>query len=313
VKKSFAIIGSGAVGALYGAWLARAGFDVHFLARSDHEYVRDHGLIVDSVKGNFAVPHVNVYANASAMPKCDVAAITLKTTANGILPQVLPHVVKDNGIVLVMQNGLGFEEKVADIVGPGHVLGVLCFVCSNKAGPGHVRHLDFGHITIGQYAKNGAASGITEDMKNIADDFAKAGVEVSLAPDLGVARWKKLVWNVPYNGLSVILNATTDSLMKNPHSRRLVKRLMQEVCRGAKACGHPIEDAFIDEMLSYTDAMTPYETSMKIDFDGKRPMEVESIFGAPLEAAEKAGVELPLLSVLYEELKYLDERNRVRE
>jgi 2-dehydropantoate 2-reductase len=97
--------------------------------------------------------------------------------------------------------------------------------------------------------------------------------------------------------------------MKNPHSRGLVKRCMQEVHAGAAACGHPFEEAYIDEMLSYTDSMTPYKTSMKIDFDGKRPMEVESIFGAPLEAAKKAGLDLPLLSMLYEELKYLEEKN----
>jgi 2-dehydropantoate 2-reductase len=313
VKRTYAIIGSGAVGALYGAWLARAGFEVHFLARSDHEHIRDHGLVIDSVKGNFALPHVNVYVRPQDMPKCDVAAITLKTTANAILPDVLPHVVKDNGVVLVMQNGMGFEERVAAIAGQRTVLGVLCFVCSNKVAPGHVRHLDFGHITIGQYTAGSAVTaGITAAMKDIADDFTKAGVSVNLSPDLTAARWKKLVWNVPYNGLSVALGAMTDSLMKNPHSRGLVERLMREVCAGAAACGHPIEEGFIEEMLSYTDSMTPYATSMKIDFDAKRPMEVESIFGAPLEAvkkAGKAGKDLPLLSMLYDELKFLDEKN----
>lgn len=312
VKKSYAIIGSGAVGALYGAWLCRAGFDVHFLARSDYDHIRMHGLIVDSIKGDFVLPHVNVYADASSMPRCDVVAITLKTTENHVLPSVLPHVVKENGIVLVMQNGFGFEEKAAVIVGPNHILGVLCFVCSNKAGPGHVRHLDFGHVSIGQYTANGSPSGITGDMKSVATDFEKAGVEVELANDLDLARWKKLVWNIPYNGLSVVLNARTDSLMKNPHSRDLVRRLMQEVCAAAAACGKTIEDAFVEKMLSYTDSMTPYETSMKIDFDNKRPMEVESIFGAPLYAAKKAGgagADLPLLSMLYDELKYLDEKN----
>jgi 2-dehydropantoate 2-reductase len=309
VNRTYAIIGTGAVGALYGAWLGRAGFDVHFLARSDCEHIRLHGLTIDSIKGDFVLPHVNVYADAPAMPKCDVVAVTLKTTANDILPSVLPHVVKDNGIVLVMQNGFGYEEKAAAIVGPKRVLGVLCFVCANKAGPGHVKHLDFGHITMGAYTETGEPAGITDEMKAIADDFTKANVSVSLAPDLVKARWKKLVWNVPYNGLSVVLGATTDSLMKSPHSRDLVKRLMQEVRAGAAACGHPIEQAFVEEMLSYTDSMIPYETSMKIDYDRRRPMEVESIFGAPLDAAKKAGLDLPLLSMLYGELKYLDEKN----
>jgi 2-dehydropantoate 2-reductase len=309
VKRSYAIIGTGAVGALYGAWLARAGFDVHFLARSEYEHIRVHGLTIDSVKGDFVLPHVNVYRRPRDMPKCDVVAITLKTTANDILPDVLPYVVKENGVVLVMQNGMGAEERVAALAGHSAVLGVLCFVCSNKVGPGHIRHLDFGHLTVGQYASNGDPAGITHAMKNVADDFTKAGVSVNLSPDLGSARWKKLVWNVPYNGLSVVLNAMTDSLMKNPHSRVLVERLMRDVCAGAAACGHPIEEGFIAEMLRYTDSMTPYATSMKIDFDAKRPMEVESIFGAPLEAAKKAAVELPLLSMLYDELKFLEEKN----
>jgi 2-dehydropantoate 2-reductase len=309
MNKTYGIIGTGAVGALYGAWLMRAGFEVHFLARSDYNHIRTHGLVIDSVQGDFTLPHVNVYADAAAMPECDVVAITLKTTENRVLPRVLPHIIKDNGVVLVMQNGLGFEQMVASIVGPERVMGVLCFVCSNKVGPGHIRHLDFGHITIGQYSHNGKPSGITADMEAVGNDFIKAGVKVNLALDLATARWKKLVWNVPYNGLSVVLNATTDTLMKNKDSRDLVRRLMQEVCAGAAACGHPVEETFIEEMLSYTDSMQPYTTSMKIDFDQRRPMEVESIFGAPLDAATKAGADLPLLSMLYDELKYLDEKN----
>jgi 2-dehydropantoate 2-reductase len=310
VKKTYAIIGAGAVGALYGAWLQRAGFDVHFLARSDCNHIRSHGLAIDSILGNFIIPDVKVYDDVSAMPRCDVVAVTLKTTANHILPEIIPRVLKPDGVVLVMQNGLGFEERVAAMVGPRPVLGVLCFVCSNKTGPGHVRHLDFGHITIGQYSEKGRPAGITNSMKSVANDFTKSGVSVTLASDLQTARWKKLVWNVPYNGLSVVLNATTDMIMKNPHSRDLVKRLMHEVCEGASVCGHPVENAFIEEMLSYTDSMTPYRTSMKIDFDEKRPMEVDSIFGAPLDEAAKAGTALPLLSMLYGELKYLDGMNR---
>jgi len=310
VTRSYAIIGAGAVGGLYGAWLSRAGFDVHFLARSDYSHIAAHGLVIDSVRGNFVLPHVNVYERAQDMPKCDVVAITLKTTAQVALPAILPHVVKDSGVVLVMQNGMGFEEKVAEIVPKNPVLGVLCFVCATKAGPGRIRHLDFGHITIGQYTGSGKACGITPEMKAVGDDFTAAGVKVNLAQDLATARWKKLVWNVPYNGLSVVLDAMTDSLMQNPHSRDLVKRLMQEVCAGAAACGRVIDDAFVNEMLAYTDSMQPYTTSMKVDFDQKRPMEVESILGAPLRAAAQAGVTLPLLSMLYGELRYLDEKLR---
>jgi 2-dehydropantoate 2-reductase len=307
--RTYAIIGTGAVGGFYGAKLARAGFDVHFLARGDYGHIRDHGLVIESKDGDFSLPHVNVYHNAADMPACDVVAVTLKATANHILPDVLPAVVKKDGAVLVMQNGFGYEEEVAEIAGPHRVLGVLCFVCSNKAGPGHIRHLDFGHITVAQYTKDGSPSGITPLIKDIAGDFTKAGISVTTAPDLATARWKKLVWNVPYSGLSVVLSATTDTLNKNPHSRGLVESLMREVCAAAAACGHPIEEGFIREMLDYTDSMTPYRTSMKIDFDEMRPMEVEAIFGNPLRVAQKAGAKVPLMEMLYRELKFMDENN----
>jgi 2-dehydropantoate 2-reductase len=309
-NRSYAFIGTGAIGGLYGAKLAKAGFDVHFLAHSDYAHIRDRGLIIDSIDGDFVLPRVSVYADAAAMPRCDVVAVTLKTTANNILPSVLPHIVKEDGVVLVMQNGLGAESEVAAIAAPARVMGVLCFVCVTKVGPGHIRHLDFGHVTIGEHTDDGKPSGITGRMKAVAADFTKANITVRCAPDLAVARWKKLVWNVPYNGLSVVLNALTDTLMKQPHSRRLVTAIMEEICAGALACGHPVEKEFIQEMLSYTDAMTPYKTSMKIDFDEKRPMEVESIFGAPLRAAQEAGASVPRMEMLYEQLKYLDETNR---
>lgn len=308
--RTYAIIGTGAIGGFYGARLSRAGFDVHFLAHSDYEHIRDHGLVIESKDGDFTLPHVNVYNDAARMPRCDVAAVTLKTTANHILSSALPKVLKEDGVVLVMQNGFGYEEEVAEMVGPDRVLGVLCFICSNKTGPGHIRHLDFGHITVAQYTKDGAPSGITGLIREIADDFTKAGISVHTSPDLGTARWKKLVWNIPYSGLSVVLSATTDFLNKNPDSRELVAHLMREVCAGAQACGHPIEESFINEMLSYTDVMPPYLTSMKIDFDNRRPMEVESIFGNPLRAAQKAGAKVPMMEMLYRELKFMDENNR---
>jgi 2-dehydropantoate 2-reductase len=310
MNRTYAIIGAGAVGGFYGARLLRAGFDVHFLVRGDYRHIRDNGLAIESKDGDFTLPHVNVYDNASLMPRCDVVVIALKTTANGILPSVLPAIVKNNGVVLVMQNGFGFEEAVAAIVGPDRVLGALCFICSNKTGPGRIKHIDFGHMTLAHYTADDSPSGITGCLQDIADDFTKAGISVTTESDLGTARWKKLVWNVPYNGLSVVLSTTTDVLNKNPHSRELVTHLMREVCAGAQACGHPVEEEFIRKMLSYTDSMPPYLTSMKIDFDVKRPMEVESIFGNPLTAAKKAGACVPLLEMLYRELKFLDEKNR---
>lgn len=305
MQRSYAIIGTGALGGFYGARLQRAGCELHFLLHSDYEHVRQHGLICESPDGDFTLPKVNAYADVRDMPQCDVVCVCLKTTQNHLLPQLLPAIVKDDGVVLVMQNGLGMEAQVAEIVGAERVIGGICFLCSNKVGPGHIRHLGYTLVALGEFATRG----ISKRMRAIAEDFQRANVETELAEDLDVVRWQKLVWNIPYNGLSVILDATTTELMANPQTRQLVETLMREVVADARACGVAVRDNIIARMLSNTEKMTAYRTSMKIDYDERRPLEVEAKFGNPLRAVRKAGGKSPLLEELYALLKFLDARN----
>jgi 2-dehydropantoate 2-reductase len=305
MQRSYAIIGTGALGGFYGARLQHAGCELHFLLHSDYEYVRQHGLICESPDGDFTLPKVNAYADVRDMPKCDVVCVCLKTTQNHLLPQLLPSVIKDDGVVLVMQNGLGMEAQVAEIVGAPRVVGGLCFLCSNKVGPGHIRHLGYTLVALGEFATRGTS----ERMRSIADDFRRAKVETELAEDLDVARWQKLVWNIPYNGLSVVLDATTTELMTHPQSRRLVEAIMREVVTDARACGVAVADEIVARMLSNTEKMTPYRTSMKIDYDDHRPLEIEAIFGNPLRAVQRVGAASPLLEQLYAALAFLDARN----
>jgi 2-dehydropantoate 2-reductase len=308
-ERSYAIIGAGAVGGFYGGRLQRAGLDVHFLLHSDYEHVCAHGLFIESKDGDFALPSVQVYRDAQAMPRCDVVAVTLKATQNHILPDILPHVLKDDGVVVLMQNGLGVEDDVARIVGPLRVMAGLCFLCSNKVGPGRIQHLDYGTVCFADYAADGAPRGVTERMRQIAADFQRAGITVELDEDLLTARWKKLVWNIPFNGLSVVLNATTTEMMADPDARALAEALMREVVADAAACGRQIGKEFVQKMLAYTAKMIPYRTSMKIDYDERRPMEVEAIYGNPLRAAKRAGADSPRLEALYRQLKFMDARN----
>lgn len=308
-NRTYAIIGTGALGGFYGAKLQKAGVTVHFLLNRDYQYVSEHGLIVESKDGDFNLPKVNAYHNVENMPKCDVVVVALKTTQNHLLAKILPTVVKQDGVVLVLQNGFGIEEEIAEIVGSDKVMGGLCFLCSNKIAPGHIRHLDYGQIKLGEYAVNYNPVGITARMHLLKEDFENARIKIELTEDLSQARWQKLVWNIPYNGLSVILNATTDELMANIHTRKLVEQLMREVVAGAHIYGTTIDDRFVQMMLDYTVKMKPYRTSMKIDYDENRPLEVEAIFGNPLRKAQQKGVSLPQIECLYQQLKFLDAKN----
>lgn len=325
--RTYAILGTGALGGFYGARLQQAGLEVNFLLRSDYQQVQRYGLKVESVEGDFHLPHVRAYQNVHEMPACDVVIVALKTTQNYLLPQLLPPAVKPKGVVLVLQNGLEIETQVASIVGSDRVMGGLCFLCSNKLAPGHIHHLDYKDITLGDYATQYAPCGVTDRMRQIATDFEQAGIPVELANDLFIARWRKLMWNIPFNGLSVLLNTTTDRIMADPYTYKLAEQLMQEVQAGCAACvqqtglsvaaepsiesGHDrlIPQAFIHKMLDYTAKMKPYRPSMKIDYDECRPLEVEAIFGNPLRMAQQAGADLPRIEMLYQQLKFLDIQN----
>jgi 2-dehydropantoate 2-reductase len=301
---TYAVIGSGAIGAYYGGCLQRIGREVHFLFRSDCPHVKKNGLIIDSILGNFTLPEVNAYDDVKRMPRCDVVIVALKTTQNHLLADLLPSVVKDDGVVLVLQNGLGIEQQVAEIVGPNRVIGGLCFICSHRSGPGHIRHLDYGRVEFADYTPDGEPAGITPRMRTIGDDFERAGNPVVFNEDLVLARWKKLIWNIPFNGLSVVLNTNTTAIMADPALRVRAHDLMREVQVAAQACvGRVIEDDFIQMMLDWTKKMQPYLPSMKLDHDAGRPLEVEAIFGAPLRAADAAGCEVPLLRKIYMNLK----------
>jgi 2-dehydropantoate 2-reductase len=308
--RSYAILGTGALGGFYGARLCRAGADVHFLLRSDFEHVRQHGLVIDSKDGDFLLPRVQAYQDVRDMPRCDVAVVALKATQNHLLPTLLPPVLADGGAILLMQNGLGGEEEAARAA-PGHaVLAGLCFLCSNKIAPGHIRHLDYGTVRFAEYAADSAPAGIGDRTRGIAQDFANAGIQVDIKEDLVLARWQKLVWNVPMSGLSVVLDADTQALMTDPHTRALVEDIMCEVVAGARVCGRHIHDNFAQKMIDMTVAMPPYRASMKIDFDDGKPMEVEAIYGNPLRVARAAGAAMPLVETIYRQLKFLDDANK---
>ncbi len=304
------VVGTGAVGGYYGALLAKNGFDVHFLLRSDFDHVKQNGLRVESKNGDFKLDHVKCYLSPKEMPECDILIVALKTIHNHQLHAMLPAVTMPGTSVVLLQNGLGVEKEIADIVPEAIVMGGLCFLCSNKIGPGHIRHLDYGSIRLGQYQTNDAPAGVTDKLKMMADIFSKAKIPVQLEPSLGKARWEKLVWNMAFNGTTVILDATTDLIMKNDAARSMVAEIMREVIGGARVCGYDIDDGFVDLMLAATEKMVEYRPSMKLDYEACRPLEIDSIYWRPIRAVQAKGHDMPASRILASQLDFLDWRNR---
>lgn len=301
---NYGIIGTGGIGGYYGARLALSGREVHFLLHSDYNYVRQNGIQIDSCNGSFHIDHPYIYDNVEKMPKCDVVLVCLKSTNNHLLKQLLPPLLHEHTLVVLIQNGIGVEEDVQKDFPDLQIVAGLAFICTAKSGPGHVNHQCYGHINLGNYSCKDE-----ERLNQILNDFNAANVKVGLI-EYEEARWKKAVWNMPFNGMTVALNTQTDLLLKHSATRQLIREQMMEVITTAQFLGvKNIDESFADKMLAMTDEMVPYSPSMKLDFDFHRKMEVYYLYTRPLEIARKAGHPMPKLEMLEAELRFIDENN----
>ncbi len=297
---SYSVIGMGAIGGYYGGCLAKAGREVHFLSHSDYRQVLEHGLQVDSCRGDFYLPHIAAYQRSQDMPKTDVILVGLKTVNNHLLPSLLAPLLHDDSIVLLIQNGIGVEEDLQQAFPQLHIVAGMAFICSAKVGPGHIRHQDFGSINLGNY------SCPEDDFQQLRADLVDAGITAAEVPYLE-ARWKKAVWNMPFNGMTVALNTSTDKLLGNPSTRQLIYDQMMEVIGAANALGITALTAdFAEQMIQTTDAMVPYSPSMKLDFDYRRPMEIDYLYTRPIAVAKKAGFKMSKLAMLEAELRFIE-------
>jgi len=300
-----AIMGTGALGGYYGARLAQSGLELHFLCHRDAEHIKSKGLVMESVDRSIMNVRAHAYSSAREMPRCDVVIVSLKTTANHLLPDLLPPVIKPQGVIVVMQNGWDVERDAAAAAPGMLVLGGLSFLCANKVSPGYIQHLDYGNVLLGWHKETGTKESADHWINKVYTCLNKAQVQTEISPDLGLARWKKLVWNIPYNGLSVIYRTTTDVLMADPVHCREVEALMREVQMIAAADGHPIEDDFILKMMNDTRKMRPYKTSMLLDFESGKPMEIESMYERPFRVGSQHGIQTPHIEEVMKKLKAL--------
>src|SRR6266404_10651 len=297
-----AVIGSGAIGSYYGAKLAYGGSDVHFLMRGDLDEVRRAGLYVRGKDENFRVGKVNCYNSTKEIGPCDLVLIAVKATSNGDLVDLVPPLLHEQTMLLTLQNGLGNEEFLAGHFGGERVLGGLCFVCLSRVSRTEIERYDYGHIVLGEYGR--ASQPRTH---KVAAEFTHAGVTCTVTEDLLLERWRKLVWNIPFNGLSILGGGIdTSAILTDLALRRATLALMDEVIFAANKCGYPLPNAAALEQIKRTETMGAYKPSTLLDWGAGRPLEIEAIWGEPLRRAIAAGAAAPRLEIVYALLKALD-------
>lgn len=309
----YAVIGTGGIGGYYGGRLSQSGQEVHFLLRSDYEVVRKNGLVVESCNGDFTTVPAGVYNDTKDMPLCDVILVCMKTTANARLAQMLRPVLKPDSVVVMIQNGLGMEERLSKELPGVAIIGATAFICTFKTAPGHIRHAAYGELTLAPFRKKTCEASaekegemmaeVSNDTLNmITSDMESAGIPCHIEPDIALMRWKKLVWNMPYNGMTVAYGLQTDKLTFTPKYRQRVIGIMKEVIEAAAACGTFIPDDFVDKMIANTEVMTPYWPSMYLDYQAHRQMELQTMYAEPIAEALRHGYHMKLSEELYQML-----------
>ncbi|MDB6077374.1 MAG: hypothetical protein JWO82_1121 [Akkermansiaceae bacterium] len=282
------------MGLYYGARLARNGEEVKFLLRTDFDAVRANGIQVESVAGDFHLGEVAAFRTSAEIGPVDLVIVAWKSTSNHLFESILPPLLHETTQILTLQNGLGNGELLAGLFGPQRVLGGLCFVCLNRLASGVVSHTAGGRIAVGEYRVD--ERGRAEE---IARRLSAANIPCEAEDNLAAAQWKKLIWNIPFNGLAIAEGGvTTDVLLAADGIEDEIRALMTEVVATANQLGLKVDSKLIESNIERTRPMGPYRPSSMIDFVEGREVEYEAIWQEPLRRAQAAGVAVPHLEKL---------------
>jgi 2-dehydropantoate 2-reductase len=296
------VVGSGAIGSYYGGKLAAGGGDVHFLMRGDLSEVQRAGLRIRGPGEDIHVETINAYNSTKEIGPCDLVLIAVKTTSNSDLVDLIPPLLYEATMLLTMQNGLGNEEFLAEHFGAERVLGGLCFICLNRISRTEIERYDYGNIVMGEHGR--ASQPRTHD---VASEFQRGGVDCKVVENLALERWRKLVWNIPFNGLPILAGRSdTAAIISDESLRRATVALMTEVIVAANKCGSALPDDAWLEQMERTEKVGPYKPSTLLDWEAGRPLEIEAIWGEPLRQATAAGARMPRLEIVYSLLKAVE-------
>jgi 2-dehydropantoate 2-reductase len=217
-----------------------------------------------------------------------------------VLPSIdrvalLRPAVSTSSVIVLIQNGVDVEAEIAAAFPDNELLSCLAFVAVGRGAPGEVHHQALGSLTMGSYP-----SGISASAQKLAALFEAGRVPCKLTDAVVGARWQKAVWNAPFNPVSILGGVLdTASMLRTASDRAFIRKAMLEVCAAAAAAGHPQSPKLIDAMIATTMNMPAYKTSMALDYENGRAMEIEAILGNVVRAGRALNVAMPALESIY--------------
>lgn len=300
MSKKILVIGAGAVGSFYGGKLAQAGAEVSTISRSDFDVVKKNGIAVKSCLGDFHFSPQKVLRDVrDYTEKPDFILVATKVLPEISVPDLIRPVLAPHSSIILLQNGIHIENEIAQSFPQHNLISALAFVCVSKIVAGKIHHQDYGRLIVGDFPR-----GISAKSLELVELWKKSGVPVEASENIQVERWKKLVWNAAFNPISVLFGGLdTKKILENEEAKNLVENVMREVCILAEIDGCKLPENIVEKNIEMTQKMTPYKTSMLLDFEAKRKMEVEAILGNAVRFAETKNIAVSHLARIYALLK----------
>jgi 2-dehydropantoate 2-reductase len=299
----FAILGSGAVGGYFGAKLAHAGQDVTFIARGAHlDAIRERGMEVRSAQLGDFVARAAAESDPARIGPVDVVIVAVKAYDNDAAYPLIAPLIGAQTAVLTLQNGVDNVDQLARLVGPERVLGGTTYVATALESPGLIvqtgvhRSIIFGEVF--------GARGLTPRVQAIADALAPADIQVRAVPDARTPLWDKFVYLVPFSGFTGSARLPIGYLWAHAQVRDMYYAAAREVAAIAAAEGVRLSADRFETLRDYMDNIPPTtRSSLLIDLEQGKRIEVEALQGAALRRAAAHGLPAPIVASLYAVLK----------
>lgn len=304
-----AVMGTGAVGAYFGAKLAAA-FDnqMAFIARGDHlEAMQKHGLVVKSHEGDLTVRKAVFSADAAEVGTVDMVLFCVKSYDTESAARSLAPMMEPNTIVLSLQNGIDNGNKIARLYGDDRTLPAVVYVGSAVTGRGTIEHTTGGRIIFG--SRDGKESAAT---RAVAQSLGAAQIPYEITPNIAKVQWRKLLWNAAFCAISSLTRATTQEIVESASLSKLASDCMHEVRAAAATVGVALDATAVDETMAFSRTLGQFKPSMLQDLEAGKPLEYQAFNGIVVEKLTQAGKAAPVNQVFHQALFFLDQRIRAR-
>jgi 2-dehydropantoate 2-reductase len=287
-----AIIGAGGVGGYFGARLAQAGADVHFVARGAHlAALRRDGLRVESPLGDIHLPDVHVTDNPADIGRADIVWLAVKLWDTEAAVQPMRSVVGPETGIISFQNGVTKDDVLRAAFGEAAVMGGVGYIAANIDRPGVIKHTGtMQRLIFGEY--DGRRSARAQELL---DACVRGGINAELSDDIRKAIWEKFVFLVGLSGATATIRDTIGPIRSNPRSRAFLFDLMRETVDVGRALGVALPADFAEQRLTFVDGLPDVMTSsMHHDLRAGKRLEVSWLSGGVAQLGERAGVATPM-------------------